>query len=229
MSLKLTPPAVAEEDAEHLQSGKKQEAQPAGPEAQGWAVAQTVIAEAKGIGNIWLRHVAKLYDLSTQARESFGKYLREHIKQMGEHVKAQEGKPDHALYQKAHKSDRTQLSNLLTIARAMNAGYQPEVKVEDTRVVRDVQGNVLIVQPFYTVLAEAKVFVESDAKGRGRPAKPWLEKLKKFILDNQDQFATEVDATVELVAEMGLRFAAPPIRNAGTKDWSGYHRPGANK
>lgn len=173
-----------------------------GHEAQGWAVCQSVIADAKGVGNIWLRHVAKLYDLSTQARESFGKYLRQHIKQMGEHVKAQEGNPEHALYQKAHRSARTQLSNLLVIARAMNAGYQPEVKVEDTRIVRDVQGNVIIVQPFYTVLAEAKVFVESDAKGRGRPAKPWLEKVKKFILDNQDQFAPEVDATLALINEM---------------------------
>lgn len=173
-----------------------------GHEAQGWAVCQSVIAEAQGIGNVWLRHVAKLYDLSTQARESFGKYLRQHIKQMGEHVKAQEGNPEHELYSKAHKSARTQLSNLLVIARAMNAGYQPEVKAEDGRISRTQAGYVIIIQPFYTVLAEAKVFTESDAKGRGRPAKPWLDKLKKFILDNQDQFAPEVDATLALINEM---------------------------
>ena len=203
MSLKLTPPAVADKDAEHLHSGKKQEAQPAGPEAQGWAVAQTVIAEAKGIGNIWLRHVAKLYDLSTQARESFGKFLRQHIKQMGEHVKAQEGNPEHDLYMKAHRSARTQLSNLLVIARAMNAGYQPEVETDAGVIVRrPVDNSVIIVQPFYTVLAEAKTFTESDAKGRGRPAKPWLDKLMQFILDNQDKFAPEVDASVKLINEM---------------------------
>ena len=37
----------------------------------------------------------------------------------------QEGNPEHELYSKAHKSARTQLSNLLVIARAMN----PDIKL----------------------------------------------------------------------------------------------------
>lgn len=178
--------------------------QAAGYEAQGFALAQTVIAECKGIQNTWSRYAAKLSVLHEKARDAFMAEMRKHIKQMREHVKVVEDTPEHVVYKKAAASAGTQISNLMAVAKALNAGYVLEIQRDpDTgHPLVNATGDHICVKPFYTIVAEARVFNDSQAGGPGRPKTPWLDKLKKFILDNQPDFAGNVDGTVELVQAM---------------------------
>lgn len=178
--------------------------QAAGYEAQGFALAQTVIAECKGIQNTWSRYAAKLVDLHEKARDAFMSELRKHVKQMREHVADKKGTVDHAVYKKAAASAQTQISNLMAVAAAMNAGYVLEIQRDpDTgHPLVSTTGEKIPVKPFYTIVAEARLFNDSQASGRGRPKTPFLDKLKKFILDNQDEFAPRTKEAVELVQAM---------------------------
>lgn len=176
--------------------------QVAGYEAQGYGLAQTVIAECKGIQNAWSRYAAKLSQLHHEARKAFMAELRKHVKQMREHVKAQENTPEHDMYKKAAASATTQISNLMAVAQAMNNGYVLALQAdpETKNLVVNAIGDYVPVLPFYSIVAEARLFNDSEAKnGAGRPKKPFLDKLKKFILDNQPDFAANTKDAVELV------------------------------
>lgn len=180
--------------------------QVAGYEAQGYALAQTVIAECKGQQNTWSRYAAKLATLHDKARDEFMKVLRKHVSEMREHVKAKEGQPEHITYKKAAASAQVQISNLMAVAKAMNNGYELKIQrdPETGAPLVNTIGDHIPVLPFYSIVAEARVFmgVEERVHQAGRPKKPWLDKLKKFILDNQPDFAANVDQTVELIEAM---------------------------
>lgn len=179
--------------------------QTAGYEAQGYGLAQTVIAECKGMQNTWSRYAAKLSQLHADARKAFMAELRKHVKQMREHVKAQEGKPEHDMYKKAAASAGVQISNLMAVAQAMNNGYVLALQTDpDTKnlVVNSI-GDYVPLLPFYSIVAEARLFNDSSAAGgAGRPKKPFLDKLKKFILDNQPDFAADTKGALELIETM---------------------------
>lgn len=189
--------------------------QVAGYEAQGFALAQTVIAECKGIQNTWSRYAAKLGVLHEKARDAFMSEMRKHVKQMREHVKDVENTPEHVVYKKAASSAGTQISNLMAVAKAMNSGYVLEISRDpDTgHPLVNATGDHIPAKPFYTIVAEARVFNDSQAGGPGRPKTPWLDKLKKFILDNQPDFAGKVDESVELVQAMAQLTKAAASKN----------------
>lgn len=179
--------------------------QVAGYEAQGYGLAQTVIAECKGIQGTWSRYAAKLSQLHADARKAFMAELRKHVKQMREHVKDKDGTPEHDMYKKAAASAGVQISNLMAVAQAMNNGYVLALQTDpDTKnlVVNSI-GDYVPLLPFYSIVAEARLFNDSEASnGAGRPKKPFLDKLKKFILDNQPDFAANTKDAVELVEAM---------------------------
>lgn len=179
--------------------------QVAGYEAQGYGLAQTVIAECKGVQNTWVRYAAKLSQLHHDARKAFMAELRKHVKQMREQVKAQEGSAEHGMYKKAAASATVQISNLMAVAQAMNNGYVLALQAdpETKNLVVNSIGDYVPVLPFYSIVAEARLFNDSEAaNGVGRPKKPFLDKLKKFILDNQPEFAEHTKDAVELVEAM---------------------------
>lgn len=159
----------------------------AGYEAQGWALAQSVLAEnmhqlqARGV---WHRYVAKLVDFGTEARGFFIKALNADTKARREHVKAQEGTDMHDIFRKANASAQVQISNLGAIARAMNKGFRVECAVtEEGQFKRDGQNNLIPVQAFSTILAQAQKFLAQNSEGqkKGRPALSFEAQLAKWF------------------------------------------------
>ena len=184
-----------------------------GYEAQGWALAQSVLTEnmhqlqARGV---WNRYVAKLCDFGTEARTFFVKALNSDTKQRREHVKSMEGHAEHELYRKANASAQVMVSNLSKIARAMNAGFDVECVVNDGVFARDGQGNKIPVQPFTTIVAMAQLFLDANATGKkkGRPALSFEAQLANFLSKTakvntpEDQSAYE--KALEVLSQAGL-------------------------
>jgi hypothetical protein len=150
-------------------------------EAAGYALAQSAIAKAKGTG--WLWFVSRLWMAAPNTREAFVKYIAKENREAGKHIKDKEGTHEHTLFRKARASAFTRLSELTQIAKAMNAGYDLPVKRDDSTQLplTDSHGQQIPRDPFYTIVAECRMFNNSQAQGRGRPAKPFLEKLVAFL------------------------------------------------
>ena len=176
-----------------------------GAEAQGYALAQTVIADIIGQMGSMNRYVGRLIELSTEARAAFLKEINRHVKDIGEHAKAKEGTDEELRYKKIAATARVKFSMMSTIAKAMNAGFTVECRTNpDNNVhLRDARGLLQPVNPYTTIVADARLYLAAAGKkGNGRPTKPWLDKLKAFILANQPEFAEEVDATVTMVTTL---------------------------
>lgn len=178
-----------------------------GGEAAGYALAQTVIVECQRQAMTWNTYVAKAWELSIDGRTALCKHLRKHLSDMRAHVKDAKGTEQDQVYAKAFRSAQTQISNVMMIANAFNGGYVLAVRVnpENGIIVRNSQGDVQPTQPFHTIVAECRIFKDTDAKGRGRPATPLLDKIKKLLNDNPDEFATRAKDIAELVASMASK------------------------
>ena len=194
---------IAEQGLEPV--GKRTEeskTQAPGYQAQGYAVAQSFIAELIGMGHTFNRYVGRLIELSTEAREFFLKELNKHVKDMRAHIPP-EGHEEHIRYKKAAATANQQVTNMAAIVKALNAGWACECKLaQDSHIyLRNGAGDLQPLNPYTTNVADARLYLGAmGAKdGRGRPAKPWLDKLKSFILNNQPEFAGDVDGTVQLV------------------------------
>ena len=174
--------------------------------AQGYALAQSAIAEIIGQHGAMNRYVGRLVELSTEARASFMKEINKHLKDMREHVQARADTPEHVRYKKIAATARTKFSELLAIVKALDAGYVVSMHVNPDNGVflRDARGILQPLDPFTTIVADARIYLESQGAkdGRGRKAKPWLDKLKAFILNNQPEFADQLDDSVQLVQSL---------------------------
>ena len=191
-------PPVKKQDDTAKQAAKSDE-------AAGYQLAQSVIAEQQAQRGIWLKYAAKLIPLTVAARVSFMGALASHIKDVKAHAKAAEERndPEASAYQKAAASAVQQLSNIRTVARALNAGFIIPVKTDGTgHPIHNAQGDLIPVNPFDWTLANARLYLETHAADgkakKGRPAKPFLDKLKKFMEDNA-QTAEEVKAAKEFI------------------------------
>lgn len=190
-------PPVKKQDDTAKQAAKSDE-------AAGYQLAQSVIAEQQGQRGIWLKYAAKLIPLTVAARVSFMGALASHIKDVKAHAKAAEERndPEASAYQKAAASAVQQLSNMRTVARALNAGFIIPVKTDGFGALYNAVGDMIPVNPFDWTLANARLYLETHAADgkakKGRPAKPFLDKLKKFMEDNA-QTAEEVKAAKEFI------------------------------
>jgi hypothetical protein len=174
-----------------------------GYEAQAFALVQSCIAIAISHGTEWLRIVAKLCDMETAGRAAFRKGLDAHKKLMGEHVKASDDNP---VYVGAKSSAIVRFSQLKTISRAMDAGFQPACKEDGGKVVRRAADNSLVlIDGFYAIYGQARAHLASQGASdtRGRKEKTFTEKLSDFIKREgpSDGELAEAEALVHFFAE----------------------------
>lgn len=146
---------------------------------RGEALAETAIKEARGQATAWLRIYHDMLKLTAEGRTGFRKITAKHAKDMREHVKAANDDPS---YDKARRSALTRLSELNTISKAIDNGG---VFDKDW--------------PFHYAVGYARTVMDSEGKAdkRGRPAKPWMDKLKDFIAKNVPK--GELDKAAELI------------------------------
>jgi len=178
-----------------------------GYEAQGWALAQSVISEnmhqlaARGV---WNRYVAKLCEFGEEAREAFVKALRADSKARKAYIPDKDH-PDHERMRKCNASAQVMISNLSTIAQAMNKGLNVEcVVTEGGTFARDGQGNRIPVQAFSVILADAKMLGKNST---GRPALTFEQQLQNFLAKAQKRTADDeaiYTKTVEILKKEGL-------------------------
>jgi hypothetical protein len=190
-------------------------------EAAGYALAESAIGFVKNQAADLVRIVARLSVGSVETRAAFMKYLGQHTRQMQAHVKTTEGTPENEMYKKASASARTRVSEMTTIAKAMNGGYELAVKRDDTTGVPLVSANGqhIPVLNFHYIVAECRVFLQSDAAGKvGRPAKPFLDKLKAFMLKETEgmdiELARKVYADAAEATAMMVKLADAADKNA---------------
>ena len=173
-----------------------------GAEAQGYALAQTVIAEVVQQHGAFNRYVGRLIELSTEARAAFMKEINRHTKEITQHAEAKKGTDEEARYKKIAATAKTKFAMMVAVVKALNAGFTIECRTNPDNGVhlRDARGILQPVNPYTTIVADARMYLEAAGqKGKGRPVKPWLDKLKDFILNNQPEFAKAPDDAVELV------------------------------
>lgn len=149
---------------------------------RGEALAELAINEARGQANAWKRIYVDLLALTAEGRAGFRTITAKHAKEMREHVKANNEASE---YKKARASALVRLSELNTISKALDVGavFNKE-------------------WPFHFAVGHARTALDGEGKGdnRGRPAKPWADKLKQFISKNVP--GDQLDAAVELVETM---------------------------
>jgi hypothetical protein len=183
----------------------------AGAEAQGWALAQSAIAEAKDESTTWNCYVGRLIGLSVEARSEFIKAIRKHVQTITEHVKASGGdKETRKPYQMMSASARVRLSELTTIAHALNSGLVISVKVDEMkRIVRDSRGNVQPRDPFYSNVGNARMLLrtEGTASTKGRKRDPFIVAAVKYI-DKRDPAPGEENTKEKMLAVIAKAFPA---------------------
>jgi hypothetical protein len=167
--------------------------------AQGYALAQTVIATIRTQGDTWVNYVAKLCTFGNEALDAFVAELQKHRTEMQKHVDERKGSEDYEVYRKAKASAIVQMSNLKTIARAMNAGWSPAIRTDEQgKNLKNAHGDPKLADPFYTIIAQARVFLSSTASlNTRRPAKPFVEKVA--ALAEREGDALTADAIMEAV------------------------------
>lgn len=211
-------PAQEAEDTGIAANGKASN----GYVAQGHALAQSFLHDEQSRAG-WLNcYVGQLSEMDTTGRVEFRKALNAHLKAMGEHVKQwAKDTPEHLRYSKAMRSASTRISEMATIAKAMDAGYNPEYQERNGLTVRDSRGIPQMLFPFHTILADARLFLNAGAatgptKRKGRPpvagfvkAVRYLAKVEgidqndKALLDKVHEFAAQLAIEAGMSLEGG--------------------------
>jgi hypothetical protein len=175
-------------------------------EAAGFALAQSVIGVAREHGNTWNYYVAKLIAASDNTRVAFIKNISKHVREIAGHVKAtsETGKIADAdpVFRGAGTSARTRLSEFVQITKALQAGMDVPVKRNEQGIpVLNTRGDMQVDIPYTAVVGLARATLGSQAQGRGRPAKPFIDKLKAYVKQNAETL-DDIKAGVELLATM---------------------------
>jgi hypothetical protein len=169
-------------------------AQKAGPEAQGFALAQSAIGQVRAEGDNWGAFIPRLMALSVDAR----KYFRDGIGAYLKALRKEAGEDKQAL--RTVNSAKTRLNELSKISQAMDAGYEPNT---------DEKGKVT--DPFYAVVNDARAFHdESKAKAgeaaeqRGRPTDGPVVACIKSVHKREpktDEHKAEKESLLSLLAK----------------------------
>lgn len=164
--------------------------------AQGWALAQTIIANTVSTAQQLRRAVDTAFEYSTEARESTIKALADWKKDLATNAKGNGNLAAGGLSERdagrIARSAGTRVSEFSAIIRAMNNGFTKETLREKTGV-DDIE-NV----GFHTIVELARQFNQTGATGgRGRPADPFAVKLAKWLAGQNPEGAdAEVKARV---------------------------------
>lgn len=166
-----------------------------GYQAKGKALADLVIAEARTQAGAWKRYYRSLLELESEGRKAFRSALNAHMKAMQGHVVANSpnGKDDlDIVFAGAKRSAAVRLSQFNTISRALDLGVEMD---------KD--------WPIDYAVSFAREFLRSQSAGdkRGRPAKPWLDKVKEFLSKTVPE--GEMSTCLELVETMAALKASP--------------------
>lgn len=148
--------------------------------AQGSALAESAIAEARGQGSTWGRFYVSMLALETEGRKAFRSTITTHQKGMQAHVTAnKQGDKENPVYATAKRSAMTRLSELTTISKALDAA-----------IVFDKAW------PFHYAVAHARTALRAVGAGSnaGRPAKAWLDKVKEYLTANVPEGEWEICA-----------------------------------
>ena len=182
--------------------------------AQGYGIAHSIIALVQGHANDMMRYVVRLAMTTPEGRDVCRKELALHVRQMGDIVKSTSptGKVGEAdpVFKGAKSSATTRLSEYGKIIQALDAGLDLEFK-------RDPQTGTLLVNTaglwvtdmrFHEVVSRARLVLGSDAKGRGRPAKPFIDRLKALV-EEYAKGPEDIKAGEELLHAMYQLTTAP--------------------
>lgn len=150
----------------------------------GMLLAQEVLAYAKGEQVKWRGWAMRLWELNHEARAAFINAIKA---DKGAMTKAQtEHGMDKKAAQMTTRSFGTQISELSTIAMAMNAGatvagWMAWVNAQFTDPTKHCQSEdeMLVHGGYATLVAYARTFRTGEA--RGRPAHGWVTKFGKFL------------------------------------------------
>lgn len=180
-----------------------------GADAQGYALAQSAIGEAIHEGDTWNRYVARLIEFSVEARTAFIKELRKHTREITEYVKQSGDTPEERTpYRDMSRSARTRLSELMTIANALNGGMVIAVKVDERGVIlRDSEGYPQPREKFYVQTGNARAFMRSEgtASAAGRKRDPFIVAAVKYI-DKRDPAPEDSEKKAALLALIAKQF-----------------------
>lgn len=165
-----------------------------GYEAQGFALAQTMIGGIKSYAMDLKRCVQTAFTLDAKAREYAAKGLKEFVKAAKEaaaSTKPHEG-IDAKSWGKIANTATVRASQFNTILKAMNAGMN-----------LGVVGNMLHIQDpescsFDTIYKVAKDYNESSASGKGRPADSFQTRLAKWLAKQEDDTGMKEQAVAIL-------------------------------
>lgn len=168
-------------------AAKKAIAQPAkaGYEAQGWALAQTIIAINRSVRSDLKRAILGAFDLAVEAREAAIKALGADLKACTEVVKTT--MPGIDKPQRTAGTATVYASQCRTILRAMNNGMSrtvmlallfPGVECDEAATIESLG--------FDSILHAARQYNDAEASGkkRGRTPDAWLVKLGKWLEKN---------------------------------------------
>lgn len=182
-----------------------------GHQAQGFALAQTVIAQTISTAQALRRALETAFDYSIDARESCIKTLQDWRKEMTANAK-NNGNLDAARVDvkttgAMARSSCTRVSEFIACITALNNGFTKETLREKTGVA-DIE-NV----SFHVIVALARKFNATNAQGgQGRPADPFEVKLAKWLA--RQDVSNEHDAEVKAAAVNALANILPVAEDA---------------
>lgn len=176
-----------------------------GYEAQGFALAQSIIAESVSTAKTLSRIAIRCFEVSQQAREHMLKTLNRWKKDCAAAAVA------NANLEKAGMSEKDRraiASSATTRVREFNA----IVKAMDAGMTLSTLGKLAKVPDptnlgFHTIVKVSRLFKGADA--RGRPADPFFVKLLKWM-DRQDSEADAADKAKLVAALKGMLPAPKP-------------------
>lgn len=175
-----------------------------GYQAQGFALAQTIIAHTVNTAQNLARAALGAFDLSNQARDETIRALNDWKKTLNSNAKSNGNLHAAGVSEKSAgriaRSATTRTSEFTSIMRAMNNGFTLETLREQTGVA-DVE-NV----GFHVIVELARLFNQTAATGRGRPADPFAVKLAKWL---EAQKVSGADAEVKAAAINALAAILP--------------------
>lgn len=182
-----------------------------GHQAQGFALAQTVIAQTISTAQALRRAVETAFEYSIDARESCVKVLQDWRKEMTQNAKNNGNLDAAGVDSKTSgqmaRSAATRVSEFITCITAMNNGFTKETLREKTGVA-DIE-NV----SFHVIVALCRKFNSTNAQGgQGRPADPFEVKLAKWLA--RQDVTNEHDAEVKAKAVNALANILPVPEDA---------------
>lgn len=184
-----------------------------GYQAQGFALAQTIIAHSVNTAQQLQRAVLGAFDLSNQARDETIRALNDWKKNLNTAAKANGNLQAAGVAEKSAgriaRSATTRTSEFTAIVKAMNNGFTRETLREKTGVA-DIE-NV----GFHVVVELSRLFNQTDAGGRGRPANPFNVKLAKWL---DAQKPTGADAEVKAAVVNALANILPKPEGIPAED-----------